>query len=64
MGGKALNKPVVGMVVDAATSGYWLVASDGGLSSFAAPFLGSVGGTHLAAPVVGMASTADDPDTG
>ena len=30
MGGQTLNKPVVGMAVDAATYGYWLVASDGG----------------------------------
>jgi hypothetical protein len=37
-------------------SGYWEVASDGGIFSFGdAPFLGSMGGTHLNAPVVGMA---------
>jgi hypothetical protein len=37
-------------------AGYWEVASDGGIFSFGnAPFLGSMGGTHLNAPVVGMA---------
>ena len=37
-------------------AGYWLVASDGGVFTFGdAPFDGSLGGTHLNAPVVGMA---------
>ena len=40
MGGKPLNKPIVGMAFDPATGGYWEVASDGGLFSFDAPFLG------------------------
>jgi hypothetical protein len=41
-------------------AGYWTSASDGGVFSFGgAPFLGSVGGRHLAAPVVGMAVTPD-----
>jgi hypothetical protein len=38
---------------------YWLVASDGGIFAFNAPFLGSTGGTHLNQPIVGMAATAD-----
>ncbi|HEX3565125.1 MAG TPA: Ig-like domain-containing protein, partial [Acidimicrobiales bacterium] len=43
------------------TQGYWLVASDGGVFSFGtAGFFGSEGSKHLNAPVVGMASTADD----
>ncbi len=42
------------------TSGYWLVTQDGGVFSFAAPFLGSTGNLRLNAPVIGMASTADD----
>ena len=50
MGGKPLNKPVVGMAVDAATSGYWLTAADGGVFAFDAPFLGSTGAMHLNAP--------------
>jgi hypothetical protein len=48
------------MAVDVGTSGgYWLVASDGGVFSFGAPFLGSTGSLHLVAPVVGMAATGD-----
>ena len=35
-------------------SGYRMVASDGGVFSFIAPFLGSMGGTLLNAPVVGI----------
>jgi hypothetical protein len=37
--------------------GYRLVAADGGVFSFCAPFLGSMGGQHLDAPMVGMAET-------
>jgi beta-lactamase class A len=40
--------------------GYWLVAADGGIFSFGhAHFHGSMGGTRLAAPIVGMAATGD-----
>jgi ribosomal protein L24E len=40
------------------TAGYWMTASDGGLFSFGnAQFYGSMGGKHMNAPVVGMAST-------
>ena len=43
-----------------ATQGYWEVGSDGGVFSFGtADFYGSMGGTHLNAPIVGMASTRD-----
>jgi hypothetical protein len=42
-------------------SGYWEVASDGGLFSFNAPFYGSTGGMPLNAPIVGV---AEDPCTG
>jgi len=41
MGGQALTAPVVGMAADDATGGYWLVAADGGIFSFGAPFLGA-----------------------
>ena len=42
--------------------GYWFVASDGGVFAFgAAGFHGSMGGSTLVAPVVGMAA---DPATG
>ncbi len=46
------------MASDATTGGYWEVASDGGIFSFGAPFLGSMGGKVLNEPVVGMASDA------
>jgi hypothetical protein len=49
-------------VPSAAYSGYDLVASDGGVFSFGSmPFCGSTGGTHLNAPIVGMAMA---PSTG
>ncbi len=41
--------------------GYWLVAGDGGIFSFGAPFYGSTGAIHLNQPIVGM---AEDPLTG
>jgi hypothetical protein len=44
----------------AATGGYWLVASDGGIFSFGkAGFFGSTGAMTLNKPIVGMASTPD-----
>ena len=56
MGGKPLNKPIVGMAATRSGKGYWLVASDGGIFSFGdASFLGSMGGTPLNKPIVGMA---------
>ena len=39
------------------TGGYWEVASDGGIFNFNAPFNGSMGGTPLVKPVVGIAAT-------
>ena len=38
-------------------SGYRFVASDGGIFSYDAAFFGSMGGTRLNKPVVGMAGT-------
>ena len=40
--------------------GYRMAASDGGIFSFCEPFLGSMGGTRLNAPVVGMAEARGD----
>jgi hypothetical protein len=37
--------------------GYRMAASDGGVFSFCQSFLGSMGGQHLNAPIVGMAET-------
>ena len=42
---------------ESAPGGYWLAGSDGGVFSFGtAGFFGSMGGTHLNAPIVEMAS--------
>ena len=42
------------------TTGYWEVAADGGIFAFGgAPYLGSMGGMHVNAPIVGMAATGD-----
>ena len=60
MGGKPLNKPVVGLAVVPGGGGYWEVASDGGVFSFGdAPFYGSMGGKPLNKPIVGAAPTLD-----
>jgi hypothetical protein len=56
MGGQPLNEPIVGMSSTLDGTGYWEVASDGGLFAFGdAPFYGSTGGLPLVKPVVGMA---------
>ena len=53
-----LSKPIVGMASTPTGTGYWLVASDGGVFSFGdAQYYGSTGGTVLNKPIVGMAST-------
>jgi len=59
-----LAKPIVGMAPDLATGGYWLVASDGGVFSYNAPFWGSVPqalgpGKSLNKPIVAMQAAAD-----
>jgi hypothetical protein len=68
VGGQPLNAPMVGMAstsylqtgqVDAAGTGYYLVAADGGVFAFGnAQFDGSMGSQPLNAPIVGMASTS------
>ena len=58
MGGKPLNKPIVGIAGTPTGTGYWQVASDGGIFAFGgAGFHGSMGGKPLNQPIVGMAST-------
>ena len=42
------------MAPDPDGSGYWLVASDGGIFAFDAPFYGSMGPVRLNDPVTGM----------
>ncbi|MHB8190377.1 MAG: CAP domain-containing protein [Ferrimicrobium sp.] len=68
-GSHPLNAPIVGMAMNPAGPGYWLVAKDGGVFNFGgAPFLGStysfgitgLTGSHpLNAPIVGIAPTAN-----
>ena len=36
-----LNRPIIDGLDDPVGDGYWLIASDGGVFSFNAPFLGS-----------------------
>ena len=42
---------------DSATGGYWEVATDGKVAAFNAPSYGSMGGSKLSQPVVGIAAT-------
>ncbi|MHB8221215.1 MAG: hypothetical protein ACYDHU_12995, partial [Acidimicrobiales bacterium] len=54
---RPLNAPVVGMAATPTGTGYWEVASDGGIFAFgSAQFSGSMGGSPLNAPVVAMAA--------
>jgi ribosomal protein L24E len=59
MGGVRLNAPVQSLVPDPDGSGYWLVASDGGVFAFDAGFRGSMGGRPLNRPVTGMVAYGD-----
>ena len=57
LGGTRLEAPVVGIAAHSRT-GYWLVASDGGVFSFGtAPFTGSLGALRLNQPIVAMAGS-------
>jgi hypothetical protein len=59
-GGLQLNAPVVGMASTATGSGYWMVATDGGIFNYGdAQFYGSAGSVPLNKPIVGMAATPD-----
>ena len=64
MTGTPLNRPIVGMATDPATGGYWLVATDGGIFAFNAPFFGSTGNIHLNRPIVGMSGDQSGAGTG
>ena len=58
--GQHLNRSIVGIAVDRATGGYWLVATDGGVFGFNAPFKGSTGSIALNKPIVSMVAARDD----
>ena len=60
MTGTPLNGPVLRLEAHPRATGYWLVASDGGVFTFgSARFMGSMGGTRLNAPVLSMSSSVD-----
>src|ERR1700722_6877760 len=54
------SPPATVSVASAGSGGYWVATADGGVWAFGAPFFGSMGGTPLNAPVVGIAATPDD----
>ncbi len=58
-GAPASSAPIVGMALDPATGGYWLVDNRGGVVGFNAPDVGSMAGQPLTGPVIGMAPTGD-----
>jgi lipoprotein-anchoring transpeptidase ErfK/SrfK/ribosomal protein L24E len=55
--GRHLNSPIVGMASTVKGKGYWLVAADGGIFAFNAPYFGSLGNRRLNSPIVDMAAT-------
>ena len=58
-GGVRLTRPIVGMAATPTGTGYWTVASDGGIFAFGdARFFGSTGNIRLNRPVVALAPTA------
>jgi len=57
-GAGGLSWPVVGLASKPSATGYWMVASDGGIFSFGhAAFHGSTGAIRLNQPIVAMAPT-------
>ena len=58
MGGRRLNKPITGMVRYG--DGYLMVAADGGIFDFSdVPFLGSLGSSPPASPIVAVAAVPE-----
>ena len=56
-GGTPIGAPMVGMTRTADGQGYWMIGRDGGIFNYGdAGFYGSVGGTRLNRPIVGMAA--------
>jgi hypothetical protein len=58
-GSMRLNAPVQSLVPDPDGTGYWPVASDGGVFTFEAPFRGSLGSVRLNRPITGMVPYGD-----
>ena len=57
-GNLLLNRPIVDIAPTVSSSGYWLLAGDGGVFSFGnAQFFGSTGGLRLNRPALRMAPT-------
>jgi hypothetical protein len=59
LGGTAQASPTVGMALDRATGGYWLVQANGVVTGFNAPHVGPQANDLPAEPVVGIAATSD-----
>jgi hypothetical protein len=58
MGGQVLHGPIEGIAATPDGAGYRMVGSDGGVFAFgSAEFEGSMGGTTLTSPVVGIAAS-------
>ena len=56
---QARNRPITGVATTANSSGYWLVASDGGIFDFSNfPFHGSLAAHPPASPIVSVATTS------
>jgi plastocyanin len=59
MGGKHLNAPIVAIQDDLTNGGYLMAAADGGVFTFGdATYVGGLGATKLAAPIVSFQITA------
>lgn len=59
MGGKPLNKPIVGIAATSDNEGYWLVALDGAIFAFGAPFHGPTGCMTLNEPIVALVASSN-----
>jgi hypothetical protein len=63
-GSLTLQRPVVGITRTSSNNGYWLVASDGGVFAFNAPFVGSLPGLGLHPAGSGLPHSLNQPIVG